>query len=243
MNKIKQMSIILMSTFALVACGETGQTSEDLEENWSTHIQEGNEALNDYASDTNIDLKVQVGPDMMTDEDNAFIHVRMVGDLEKGYIEDGSGEFYFDGTDVYVLENGNWNHYPDNGPIDYPSWYPNVVEALVEIEEFIEANHTEGTITLSYDGNDREIWNAFEEEFALSIDGISEENINIKLDATLDDTEFFLQDLTLDILGEETDGEVELGSVAMLIDVDYFDHNEIDLSQTESEIFENVSNE
>ena len=243
MNRIKQSGVLLLSGFLLAACGETatdgnGDAPADLADNWTEYIQEGNENLEDYSSDTQLNLVMDMGQGLMTDEDDAFIHARIIGDLEQGYIDQGMGSLYFEGNDVYAYEGDTWNFYPDGGPIDYPSFYPNIVDSLVEIEDFVEATHTDGSIELYYDGNDPEVWDAFEDEFALSIDGVDEENINIALEAVLDDENYYLQEFRMDILGEETDGDVQLGSINIQIDVDYFDHDNVDLSDIEAEVFE-----
>lgn len=179
-----------------------------------------------------------MGQGIMTEEDDAFIHASMIGDLEEGYIEQGTELLYFVGNDVHVYEGGTWNFYPNGGPIDYPSFYPNIIDSLVEIEDLIEATHTNGSVELFYEGNDREVWDAFEDEFALSIDGVDEENINIALEAVLDDENYYLQEFRMDILGEETDDDVQLGSINIQVDVDYYDHDNVDLSDIEAEVIE-----
>lgn len=72
----------------------------------------------------------------------------------------------------------------------------------------------------------------------MSIDGISEENIIITLEAILDGTDSYLQEFHMDILGEETDGDVQLSSINMQIDVDYYDHDNVDLSDVQAETVE-----
>lgn len=232
------MSILMVSGILLAACNTTDEdgTVEDLEENWAQYIQEGSDTLENYGSDTDIALDLALGPDLMTDEDEVWITAQIIGDLDKGYIVTEEGELYFDGNDAHQLEGNTWVYYPDSGPIEYASWYPNIVGALTEIEGLIEANHADGNLALTYEGNDPEVWSAFEEEFDLSIDGISSENISIALDATVDEDSYYLQDITLDILGEETENDVKISSVAILIEVDYFDHDEIDLTEIEEEI-------
>lgn len=232
MKRIKQSSLIIFSGFLLVACGENAT------DNWTENIQKGNEGLESYSSDTQLDLELNMGSGVMAEQDEAFIHVSMIGDLEEGYIEQGAETLYFVENDVYVYEGNAWNYYPDGGPIEYPSFYPNIVDSLVEIEAFIEATEVDENIQLFYEGNDREVWNAFEDEFTLSIDGISEENIIITLEAILDGTDSYLQEFHMDILGEETDGDVQLSSINMQIDVDYYDYDNVNLSDVEAETVE-----
>ncbi|HZK23064.1 MAG TPA: hypothetical protein VFC62_03055 [Atopostipes sp.] len=232
MKRIKQSSLIIFSGFLLVACGENAT------DNWTENIQKCNEGLESYSSDTQLDLELNIGSGVMAEQDEAFIHVSMIGDLEEGYIEQGTELLYFVGNDVHVYEGGTWNFYPNGGPIDYPSFYPNIIDSLVEIEDLIEATHTNGSVELFYEGNDREVWDAFEDEFALSIDGVDEENINIALEAVLDDENYYLQEFRMDILGEETDDDVQLGSINIQVDVDYYDHDNVDLSDIEAEVIE-----
>lgn len=235
MKKLKQSGVILFSGFLLAACGDT---TADIADNWTEYIEEGNENLENYSSDTQLNLVIEMGQGIMTEEDDAFIHASMIGDLEEGYIEQGTELLYFVGNDVHVYEGGTWNFYPNGGPIDYPSFYPNIIDSLVEIEDLIEATHTNGSVELFYEGNDREVWDAFEDEFALSIDGVDEENINIALEAVLDDENYYLQEFRMDILGEETDDDVQLGSINIQVDVDYYDHDNVDLSDIEAEVIE-----
>lgn len=259
MKMLKRNGLILFTSLLLVACGTTDdngdsdnidengaaevvdETPNDLEENWVQYLQEGNENLENYGSDTYIDVNTTVGPGL-SDADQVMITMYIEGELEKGYNVVDDQELYFDGTDVYVLENGEWVHYPDEGPIEYPSWYPNIVNALSEIEDLVEADYSGDTVTLTYNGNDPEIWDAFEQEFALSIDGIARENINIDLKATMDDENYFLQNLVLDIVGSEKEGDVEVANVSILVEADYYDHNEVDLSDVEENINEDVNN-
>lgn len=243
MNKIKRSGVLILSGFLLSACGVIGEEGapEDLEENWTQYIQEGNETLDSYASDTQMDLELALGPGLMTEEDEAFISMQIVGDLEQGYTVEDDFELYFDGEDAYQLEGGTWVHYPGS-PIEYDAWYPNIVDSLIEIDDLIEATHNEDNVELTYEGNDVEVWEAFEEEFALTIEGISQENIHITLDAVVDDSEYYLQDLNLDIEGAETEGDMELSSISIFIEVDYFDHNNVDLTEVEEEIAADVEN-
>lgn len=235
MKKLNQSGVILFSGFLLAACGDT---TADIADNWTEYIEEGNENLENYSSDTQLNLVIEMGQGIMTEEDDAFIHASMIGDLEEGYIEQGTELLYFVGNDVHVYEGGTWNFYPNGGPIDYPSFYPNIIDSLVEIEDLIEATHTNGSVELFYEGNDREVWDAFEDEFALSIDGVDEENINIALEAVLDDENYYLQEFRMDILGEETDDDVQLGSINIQVDVDYYDHDNVDLSDVQAETVE-----
>lgn len=248
MKQMKGLGIILISSVLLSACGMTPETPEeegapaDIEENWAQYIQDGSKTLESYASDTDIDLDMSLGEDMMTDEDQVSITMQAIGDLEKGYMTQDGYEMYFEGNDVYQIENDRWVYYEDGGPIDYPSWYPNIVEALTEIEDLIVAESDDGNLELTYEGNDPAVWDAFEEEFALSIDGIAQENITIDLEANVDESFYYLQDLTLDILGKETEGDAEVANISIVVEVDYYDHNEVELTEIGEKIKEQSGN-
>lgn len=258
MKSLKGKGLILLSSLFLVACGLTenngsggngengseevvNKVPDDLEENWAKYLQEGNENLDNYGSDTSIDITTAIG-DMMADEDSVSITMFIEGDLDKGYNIVEDQEVYFDGDDIFVLENGQWVHYPNEGPIDYPSWYPNIVNSLLKVEDLIEADYSGDKVTLTYDGNDPEVWDAFEQEFALSIKGIQRENINISLEATMDDQAYHLQHLVLDIVGTEKADDVELASVTIFVEANYYDHNEVDFTEVEEKIDEDMNN-
>ncbi|GAA0360621.1 hypothetical protein GCM10008932_11530 [Alkalibacterium iburiense] len=237
----KIIGSLIISGCVLVGC----QSPEDLEENWTEYIQEGSENLESYSSDTDIRVSVSLGPDNVVEEDELKIVISIVGDLDKGYsVEENvaglSQEVFFEGNDFYLKENENWTHYPDAGPIEYAPWYPNVVESLIEIEDLMEASHSGDVLVLSYEGNDREVWEAFEEEFSLSISGVSEENITMTLEATMDDSTYYLQDLSLNIVGEESDGDMEIGRVTIIVEAQYTDHDTVDLTDVEEEIANDV---
>ncbi len=245
MKAIRRSTLLLLSGLLLGACGEPAdieavEPKEDVAENWTAYIREGDAALESYTSDTQLNLILESGPEAMTEEDEAFIHMQMIGNLEQGYTEDAIGALYFEENDIYVQEGNTWVFYPDSGPIEYPSWYPHIVDALVEIEHLVEAASADGSVELFYEGNDPEVWEAFEEEFTLAIEGVSQENVYITLNAVIDDTDYYLQDLNIDILGEEQLGAMGRNRINIQIAVDYYDHNQVDLTNIEKEITQDI---
>ena len=102
----KIVGSIVFSGLLLTGCGNAA----DLEENWTEYIQEGAENLESYSSETVIGVKVALGPDLLTDEDEQSIDISIVGDLEKGYsveenLEGLRQDIFFEGNDFYLLEN------------------------------------------------------------------------------------------------------------------------------------------
>lgn len=216
-------------------------------DHWAENLEESTENLESYASDMYLDLEVSIGPDAMSDRDEDWLTMYIVGDYEQGYSisenEEGvTQELYFEGDDIYLVEEDGWNAYPDEGPVEYDSGYHNLVASLIEIEDLLEAEESGDDIELHYEGNDPEVWDAFEEEFSLSIDGIDEEDITILVEATIDGETYHLEELLIDIVGEDTDEEIEgeMGSVTMFIETEFYDHNEVDLSEIEEEIEEEL---
>lgn len=217
-------------------------------DNWPEDLEEATENLDSYASDIYLDLELSIGPDAMAERDEDWITTYVIGDYEQGYTisEDEEGitqELYFDGNDIYLVEEDGWTAYPDEGPVEYDTGYHDLVESLIEIEELLEAEESGDDIELHYEGNDPEVWDAFEEEFSLSIDGIEQEDITILVEATIDTETYYLDELIIDIVGEQTDEEIEgeLGSVTMYIEADFYDHDEVDLSDVEEEIEEETN--
>lgn len=64
----------------------------------------------------------------------------------------------------------------------------------------------------------------------------------MSLDATLDDESYYLEDFRLDIFGEEKEGDVEISSISILVDVEYTEHEAVDLTEIEEEISKEVQN-
>lgn len=221
---------------------EEPDVPDDLETNWAEYIQEAEEELESYTADLYLDVNASIGPDVLTDGQEDWLTFRVIGDFEEGHFtsEDEEGtnqEFYFNGSDAYVIENGEWVHYPDQGDeVTFDADYATLIDSLVEIEDLLEAEVTDGELRLSYEGNDREVWDAFEEEFSLSIDGIDEENVEKEIEATFDEETQYLHDLTLDISGSQGENDVELGSVSIYIEVEVSEHDEVDLSDIEEEV-------
>lgn len=241
----KLVGSLIFGGLVLTGCGNAA----DLEENWTEYIQEGAENLESYSSETVIGVKVALGPDLLTDEDEQSIDISIVGDLEKGYsveenLEGLRQEIFFEGNDFYLLENDTWTHFPDSGPVEYAPWYPNIVDSLVELDHLIEASHSGDTLVLSYEGTGLEVFNAFEEEFSLSMGGVEEENVTITLEATMDDSTYYLQELSIDIMGQETiediEEDMEVGSVNIIVDVEYDDLDDVDLTDIEEDIANDV---
>ena len=58
MKKLKQSGVILFSGFLLAACGDT---TADIADNWTEYIEEGNENLENYSSDTQLNLVIEMG--------------------------------------------------------------------------------------------------------------------------------------------------------------------------------------
>ena len=56
------------------------------------------------------------------------------------------------------------------------------------------------------------------------------------LEATLDGSTSYLQDFLLHIHGEQTEDDQQLSSVSINVEVDYFDHNEVDLTEIKDQV-------
>ena len=84
------------------------------------------------------------------------------------------------------------------------------------------------------------MWEAFEGVFSLTMSGINEDNIHMTLTTYMDESTYYLERLTLDIRGEQVQDQTVLGSVSIHVDVNYFDHDQVDLSEVKAKITEDV---
>src|SRR5699024_10468950 len=194
-----------------------------------------------YTSDTEIAVSVTLEPDQVTDEDSQQVDISIIGELEKGYSIEGNKqgdkqELYFEGSDFYLVENDQWVHYPDSGPVNYPSWYLNVVESLVSIYDLIEAEVTGGRLELMYEDVGLDVFRAFEETFDLHITGVQEEDILVKLEVTVNEESFYIEEFHLEVVGEPKEEDVELGRVVITVDAEYSDYNEVYLNDIEEDV-------
>ena len=238
---------LLLAGLLLQACNsaDSGAPPADLENNWTEYIEAGVDNLDSYASESLLNVQITDGAEIVADYDEEVIQMQVVGDLEQVYSmterdEVITQELFFEDNHFYLNETNGWVKYEDAGPIEYDSWYPHVVEALVSIAHLIEANHTDTQLELTYEGYDYDVWEAFEGVFSLTMSGINEDNIHMTLTTYMDESTYYLERLTLDIRGEQVQDQTVLGSVSIHVDVNYFDHDQVDLSEVKAKITEDV---
>lgn len=264
MNKWKIGVIAFLSGVVLIACDQTEETTngetteeseqenavpEDLEENWGQYLLDAEEELESYAADIYLDVSAELGPGMLVDQSEDWISLQVIGDFsEKGYFvsEDEEGvtqELYIEDEDAYALENDEWVHYPGEGEdATFDASYLALVESIVGMEDLFETDVSGGQMMLSYEGNDQEAWDAFEQEFNLSIDGIEQEDLTIIIQAGVNEVTQFLEELVIDISGaQEIDENVNAGALSIYIETEFFEHNEVDLSEIQERVHEEAN--
>lgn len=231
MKKQKKLFPVLLSVGALTACN--GVDSAELEENWAEYVVEGSENLESYS--TSIDLGVRAEVSNQIDESQISLQADVIGDFDRGYavmtIEGQVSELFFDGERVFVRETGSEWQDVSGQSIATETTYQNVLEAVLNIEELLEAEHSDNELAVSYVGNDREVWDTFQAPFSLNIEGFEIEEVTMILDVTFDDEELFMQNFELDIQAAEEQAAVQINIL-----IDYEDHNEIDSFEVEEEI-------
>lgn len=120
------------------------------------------------------------------------------------------------------------------------SRYSNVVDGLAEIDDLLDVSYHEDTYTLSYTGSDAEVFDAFEEPFALNLDGFEPEDTTMTLEADVDSSTFHLDTFAFSLDAEESTVPVEMG---MEITADYSAVNEVPDMEIPDEVFEEAGSD
>lgn len=240
MNKTAKVISTLFTGMILTGCGLLeGGAPSDLEENWSTYMEEAESDLESYMTD--IDLTAETDAMGQSVKNRAKLVASIIGDFDKGHVvvtneQEGvavTNEMYFEDA-VYYLKDGNeWQEMQgqDNGSTD--TSYKNVLNAIIESEDFLTTDIIEDDLILTYQGYDQAVWDAFEPPFSLTIDGFQDEEIEMMLEVIVDAETQLIEELELSVHAEN-----ELGTVILLVEVEYDDHNEIDELEGEDEISE-----
>lgn len=242
MRHAAKFTLLFLSGLVLTGCGMfEGGIPNDLDENWSGYMEDAENNLESYTTD--IDLTAETDAMGQSVENRAKLVASVIGDFDKGHVivineQEGvevSTEMYFVDSTYYVNEGNGWQEIPaqESGTADTDTSYKNVLNAIVESENFITAEVTGDELLLNYQGYDQEVWDAFELPFSLTIDGFQEEEIEMILEVIVDAETQLIEELELSVYAEN-----ELGTVSLLVEVQYDDYNEIDELEVEQEIEE-----
>lgn len=238
----KVMSTVFMGVM-LTGCGLfEGSIPNDLEDNWPEYMVEAGDNLESYMTD--IDLTAETDSMGQSMTNRASFVASIIGDFERGHVvvtneQDGievATEVYFEGSNYYINEENGWQEIAGQETGATDTSYQNVLNAIIESEEFITADRAEDDLILTYQGYDQEVWDAFEAPFSLTIDGFQEEDIEMMLEVTVDAETQLVEDLELSVHAEN-----EIGTVSLLVEVEYDDHNEIEELEVEDEVNEATS--
>lgn len=250
MNKLKKTTIFTLTGMLLSACtsgegqgtnGENGDIPEDITENWQTYVVEAEEQLESYT--TEIDLSANVELAGQTNENSSSFIASVIGDFERGHVivtneengEIATNEMFFEGSTAYINEGTGWVDVSGDEPVTSESSYHHVLNSVVEVADFLEAELSGDELTLHYEGNDQEVWDAFETPFSLSISGFSMEELTITLEVIVNAQTSYMNFLDLDIQADN-----DLSEVHLKVTSDYYDHDEIDEFEVEREINEEL---
>lgn len=246
----KEMGIVSVGAALLLgACNgestanEPELTPEEVAEDWHTYIVDAAEELESYTAD--MTFTVNTSSAIQADaEDVGGMRASIIGDFDRGYIvtsnringDEVEEYIFFDGTDVYYDDGSGWQDVSDDEPMSSESDYHAVIHALAEVEEYLEVATSGEEVELSYAGEfEQAIWDAFESPFSLGLDGFSDDDVELELDSSIDSTTQYVQDLLLVIRAAN-----EIGEIQIIADVEYTEHDEVDVDDVEEEVQEEL---
>lgn len=143
---------------------------------------------------------------------------------------------YVNEESVYIQQAGTWREYPLEEEPTFDATYTDLIASLEEINELLTSEVSDGELRLTYEGNDREVWDAFEEEFSLSIDGVSEEDVAVSMEAVFDEKTRYLTELILDIVGDSDTQNAESEQVTIHVTAEISEHDAVDMTEIEEQI-------
>jgi hypothetical protein len=239
MSNWKKVSAVALGSLVLAGCGNG--VPDDLAENWGTYLAEAEEELESYATE----MSLFVGSEDMGGRDGGYISARVIGDFDQGHViatnenngNESSTELYFDEELAFQNEGSGWQEVTGNGEMSADSSYRQVMNAVIEVEELVDADLTEETLQLSYQGHDQAIWDAFEEPFSLSLDGFTMEETLMTLDVTVNpETQY------MEVFHFLVEAENNFFTIDLEVNADYTEFNEIDnFDEVEEEIDSDIN--
>ncbi|WP_077601726.1 DUF6612 family protein [Oceanobacillus sojae] len=223
--------------FFLTACSQEASEEEIVENVLSSHRD-----VNQYAANFNINTSdvartISHNIEVNLTEDPAALHQVLTVE-EDG--EETSVNTYRVNDEIYTQEEGSpWvkREAEDDEPLFTPS-YKDVVSILENVIDYAEFDSEGGTYTFSYEGFEREIYEAFEGPFNILLGGgdIADEDMSLDFTFEVNKSDYYIEGLEYNLSVEN-----ETGTVNINIQVNYDDINDIDEIEVPDEVMEETS--
>ncbi|WP_040978619.1 DUF6612 family protein [Oceanobacillus jeddahense] len=236
MKKIGSLLAISL-LFFLIACSQDASEEEVVENVLSSHRD-----VNQYAADFNIDTSdltrtTSYNIEVNLTEEPAALH--QISTMEADG-EETTVETYRVDNEMYTQEADNpWvkSEAEEGEPLFTPS-YRDVVSVMENVIDYAEFDSEGGTYTFSYDGFERDIYEAFEEPFNILLGGsdIADEDMSLNFVFEVDKSDYYIENLEYNLSVENETGNVEIN-----IQVNYDDINNIDDIEVPDEAIEEAS--
>lgn len=155
--------------------------------------------------------------------------------------EDGreaeTAEAYFQDDVVLTnIDDAGWEEESSDGlEDDADSRYTLVVDGLAALDQLLEVDYDDEVYVLEYSGSDLEAFEAFEEPFALSLDGYEPEETDMTVDAVVDPETFHVEEFSFTLHTKDSPNPISLG---MEIAADYSLFNDIPDLQVPEDVLE-----
>lgn len=223
--------------FFLVACSQEASEEEVIENVLNSHRD-----VNQYAANFNIDTSdvaktISHNIEVNLTEDPAALHQILTIEADG---EESSVNTYRVNDEIYTQEEDNpWGkrEAEEDEPLFTPS-YRDVVSVLENVIDYAEFDSEGGTYTFSYEGFEREIYEAFEGAFNILLGGsdIADEDMSLGFTFEVNKSDYYIENLEYNLSVEN-----ETGTVNINIQVNYDDINDINEIEVPDEAIEETS--
>lgn len=223
--------------FFLVACSQEASEEEVIENVLNSHRD-----VNQYAANFNIDTSdvaktISHNIEVNLTEDPAALHQILTIEADG---EESSVNTYRVNDEIYTQEEDNpWGkrEAEEDEPLFTPS-YRDVVSVLENVIDYAEFDSEGGTYTFSYEGFEREIYEAFEGPFNILLGGsdIADEDMSLGFTFEVNKSDYYIENLEYNLSVEN-----ETGTVNINIQVNYDDINDINEIEVPDEAIEETS--
>lgn len=179
------------------------------------------------------DQRLEMTTEGAEDFSEAFISGTVA---EDGEVLESFEAYVQDGQAIPNTDGAGWEQDLDMEPegSEDDSRYSRVAQGIGELEQLLEVDF-DGAYRLSYRGSDREVFDAFEAPFSLTLDGYEPEDTEMTVDVAVDPETFYVEEFSFTLHTKDSTGPISLG---MEIGAEYSQFNEIPALEIPEDVLE-----
>ncbi|WP_152657540.1 DUF6612 family protein [Oceanobacillus sp. CFH 90083] len=236
MKKVFALLAVSLLLF-LIACSQEASEEEVVD-----NVLNSYRDVSQYAAEFSINTSDLTGTvnysiEVNLTEDPAALH--QISTIESDGEETSTDTYRVD-NEIYTREaDGPWvkREAEEDEALFSPS-YRDIVSVLENVIDYAEFDSVGGTYTFSYNGFERDIYEAFEGPFNILVGGsdISDEDMTLDFSFEVNSADYYIENLEYNLTVENETGNVDIN-----IQVNYNDINNMDEIEIPDDVVEQAS--